>query len=160
MLLLLLLAAPLIKWISTALLPTQGRDTPALLPTTIATREEVCERARGLEGVFRKWTPGGWRGRNMTIYEQRFMKQDGEHARGGPAARPGSPSGASLTQQTCTHPPTRANTQKHTPRRGSACVHCQSDRKRHMTVYWKQEGFWYFTSRLRRGSAGFCCCRK
>lgn len=62
------------------------------------------------------------RGRNMTIYEQTFMKQDGEHARGGPAAWPGSPSGASLTQQTCTHPPTRANTQKHTPRRRSACA--------------------------------------
>lgn len=56
----------------------------------------------------------------MTIYEQAFMKQDGEHARG--AGRPGSPAGASLTQQTCTCPPTRADThtRKHTPRRGSA----------------------------------------
>lgn len=34
-------------------------------------------------------------GRNMPIYEQMLMKQDGGHARGGP----GSPSGAKTVQQ-------------------------------------------------------------
>lgn len=123
-LLLLLLAAPLIKWICTALLPTQGRDTPAFCPQPHRRERKCVSEREGWrdEGGGVQEVDAEQRGRNMTIYEQTFMKQDGEHARGGPAARPGSPSGASLTQQTCTHPPTHANTQKHTPRQGSACT--------------------------------------
>lgn len=61
----------------------------------------MCERKAGRAGgggggVFRKWTQRNRaEGRNMPIYEQMLMKQDGGHARGGL----GSPSGAKTAQQ-------------------------------------------------------------
>lgn len=136
MLLLLLLAAPLIKWISTALLPTQGRDTPAFCPQP-QRRERKCVSER--EG----WRDGGGgvqevdagrRGRNMTIYEQTFMKQDGEHARGGPAALARISLGC-LTNATNVY--TSSYAHKHTKVHTQAreCMQCQSNRKRNVTIY-------------------------
>lgn len=83
----------------------------------------------------------------MTIYEQAFMKQDGEHAGG--AGRPGSPAGASLTQQTCACPPTRTSTH---PGEG---VHALPVRQEASCDGLLEAGrFRYFTSRLQGPSEG------
>lgn len=115
----------------------------------------ASERARRKEeGVFRKWTQS-W-GEGTWPYMSRLLWNRMENMP--EEARPGFPSGASLTQQTCTHPPTRANTQKLTPRRRSACTASPTG-----SVIW-----WYIRSRkalvLHKQAAQrvgrSCCCRK
>lgn len=104
-------------------------------------------RDGGGEGGGVQEADGQAEGRNMTIYEQAFMKQDGEHAGG--AGRPGSPAGASLTQQTCARPPTRASTH---PGEG---VHALPVRQEASCDGLLEAGrFRYFTSGLQGPSEG------